>query len=59
MKHVEAMIDELLEILNALPAAEVRILLHHARRLKGTCATTNANEFFGIDRTPVRWYNCH
>lgn len=35
MKHVESMIDELLEILNILPAAEVRILLHHARRLKG------------------------
>ena len=35
MKRVESMIDELLEIINALPASEVRILLHHARRLKG------------------------
>lgn len=35
MKHVESMIDELLEILNTLPACEVRILLHHARKLKG------------------------
>jgi hypothetical protein len=46
MKHVEAMIDELLEILNALPASEVRILLHHARRLKGTWRDNKCERIF-------------